>query len=96
MVDQQPQRGPRRARHHQLPLKSALMKIEIIHTEAVSKNTDIITVRRDDGKTATVTWDQPSGCVYGSRPEGSENANIEASFARGKTVEAINSVANWE
>lgn len=72
------------------------MKIEIIHTEPVSENTDILTVRREDGKTATVTWDQSSGCVYGRRPPGDENANVDASFARGKTESSINSVANWE
>jgi hypothetical protein len=72
------------------------MKIEIINTESISANTDILTVRREDGKTATVTWDQSSCCVYGQRPHGIENANIDAAYARGNTNEAINAVANWE
>ena len=68
------------------------MKIEIIHTESVSENTDILTVRREDGKIATVTWDQSSGCVYGP----SSDPSAEASYARGKTESAINSVASWQ
>lgn len=69
------------------------MKIKIIHTEEVSKNTDILTVRREDGLTATVTFDWSTGQVYGPA---SPESGAEAYCAKGKTPEAINSVAAWE
>ena len=69
------------------------MKVEIIHTEEISQNTDILTVRREDGKTATVTFEWSSGQVYGPAPRGS---GAESYCARGKTPEAINCVAAWE